>query len=129
MSEEARWGEQAKPRAVASDNAIDLADIVWAVIVNSGDPARFLELHYWTAEPKLLELMRILIGLNEETREALHAFLSKIPDPQQIMVNTKPSGVLTVTAPLPCASVLPFRPQRKRSGERAGKYNEPVTEK
>lgn len=52
--------------------------------VGSLEPARAIEMAYWSEEPGLLEIIRAVACLRPETRVALLAFLSKASDARRI---------------------------------------------
>jgi hypothetical protein len=61
------------------------------------DPARIIELAYWSEEPGLLETIRAVACLTPETRLALFGFLSTATDARRIRaVNNQGELVLSV---------------------------------
>ena len=107
-----RWNEHDAPAELSRAGKGELADVVCALLEGS-DRARLLELHYLSEEPKLIDIMRVVVGLTEETREALHTFLTRASDAQEITAMADSSGELLLSGPVRCASVLPFRHPRK----------------
>ena len=71
----------------------DLARAVSDLIMQAGDPAKVLELHYWSQEPGALECIRAIVSMPVEARAALHAFLTA-PVSQNIFASLDPSGSL-----------------------------------
>jgi len=65
------------PSDRSEDQAAELA-------VGSLEPARAIEMAYWSEEPGLLEIIRAVACLRPETRVALLAFLSKASDARRI---------------------------------------------
>lgn len=64
-------------------------------------PARLLELYYWSAEPELLQTLHRYIGLPEQPREALRAFLTMVADrPDSVRVHVSRNGDLTLSSPV-----------------------------
>lgn len=64
-------------------------------------PARLLELYYWSAEPELLQTLQRYIGLPEQTREALRAFLTMVADcPDSVRVHVSRNGDVTLSSPV-----------------------------
>jgi hypothetical protein len=64
-------------------------------------PARLLELYYWSAEPELLETLHRYIGLPEQPRDALRAFLTMVADcPDSVCVNVSQNGDVTLSSPV-----------------------------
>ena len=67
----------------ASDSSEEpAAELVLAP--GSSEPARAIEMAYWSEEPGLLELIRAIACLRPETRTALLAFLSQASDARLI---------------------------------------------
>jgi hypothetical protein len=106
-----RWSEHDGPTELGRARKAELADLVCTLLEGS-DRARMLELHYWSEEPQLLDIMRILIGLTDETRAALHTFLTRASAAQEIAAISEASGQLLLSAPVRSAAVLPFRSPR-----------------
>ena len=71
----------------------DLARAVGDLIVQAGDPAKILELHYWSQEPGALECIRAIVAMPIEARAALQAFLTAQIS-QNISASLDPSGSL-----------------------------------
>ncbi len=64
-------------------------------------PAGLLELYYWSAEPELLETLHRYIGLPDQPREALRAFLTMIADcPDSVSVHVSQNGDVTLSSPV-----------------------------
>ena len=83
------------------------------------DPARLLELYYWSAEPELLDLVRRYIDLPERPREALRAFLSMVADcPDSVVVNVSRNGDVTLSSPAVAQLMNKMDVFRARDGER-----------
>jgi hypothetical protein len=102
-----RWSEDDGADLSRARKA-ELADLVCALL-DGTDRARMLELHYWSEEPELLDIMRVIVGLTDETREALHTFLTRASAAQEISAEADSAGQLLLSGPLRCAAVLPFR--------------------
>jgi hypothetical protein len=71
------------PSDSSADSAAELV-----VAPGSSEPARAIEMAYWSEEPGLLELIRAVACLRLETRTALLAFLSKASDVRRISAAT-----------------------------------------
>ena len=108
-----RWNEQESPGQIGDPGKAELADIL-CTLLDGENRARLLELHYWSEEPQLLEIMRVVAGLTDETRGALRTFLARASDPQEITAIGGLPGQLTLSGPVRCAAVLPFGRARKR---------------
>ena len=76
-----------------------LAEAVGIIVAKHSDPGRILELYYWSRAPGLCELIRAVLAVNEEAREAVRGFLTTVPDPRSIAVVQLDSHVLTLAAP------------------------------
>jgi hypothetical protein len=67
-----------------------------ALAPGSSEPARAIEMAYWSEEPGLLEIIRAVACLRPETRTALLAFLSKASDARRISAATS-QGTLVLS--------------------------------
>lgn len=64
-------------------------------------PERLLELYYWSAEPDLLQTLQRYIGLPDEPRAALRAFLTMVADcPDSVRVHVSRDGDITLSSPV-----------------------------
>lgn len=64
------------------------------------DPARLLELCYWSAEDDLVNILRHYIELPEQPRQALRAFLTMVADcPESVAVTVSQNGDVTLSSP------------------------------
>ena len=65
------------------------------------DSSRLLELFYFSREPDVLEIMRAIAALPEETRASLEAFLflAMSQDPAAIAARWDGAGRLTLSSP------------------------------
>lgn len=70
------------------------------LVEHCSNPARLLELYYWSAEEDLVDLLRRYIELPEQPREALRAFLIMVADcPNSVVVNVSQHGEVTLSSP------------------------------
>jgi hypothetical protein len=77
-----------------------LAGVLRRIVEECPDPARVIELYYWSAENELAEVMRRFVGLPAEVRATLHAFLMLVKDePGSVTVQIAPNGDMTLSAP------------------------------
>lgn len=83
-------------RARPSGSKPDLQTIVSALLADHSDPAQLLELFYWSEEPNLLPTIRALVGMTEETRAALCAYLTVARDPAGIVAHVSGEGALVL---------------------------------
>jgi hypothetical protein len=82
------------------------ADLLKAVITNSGDPARILELYYWSREPGLLEMIRAIVAMRPSSVAALEAFLAMTPDRHSIVATLEGTGRLTLDSPQVAQAII-----------------------
>ena len=78
---------------------LDLAEILRALIVQTGDPSRVLEWYYWAQEPGILEFVRSLLMLPPEARRALQTFMASAEDPVSVSVSIDDNGTLNLFSP------------------------------
>jgi hypothetical protein len=82
----------------ALDKPEDLADLIES-IAEQGNPARLLEVYYWSREPGFLEIVRTFAAMPESARAAIEAFVSIAHDPSLITATWDVAGRLTLTSP------------------------------
>jgi hypothetical protein len=77
-----------------------LAGLLRRIVEECPDPARLIELYYWSAENELADVMRQFVGLSAEVRATLHAFLMLVKDePGSVSVQIASNGDMTLSAP------------------------------
>jgi hypothetical protein len=77
-----------------------LTDLLQRIVAECPEPARLLELYYWSVEPELAEVMRQYMAAPEQFRAALHAFLVLAAnDPAAITHRLTPEGDLILSSP------------------------------
>jgi hypothetical protein len=81
------------------DGEHDLAEILRVLIMQTVDPSRVLEWHYWAQEPGVLEFMRVFLTVPAEVRGALQTFLSAAEDPKSVSAFVDGSGTLNLFSP------------------------------
>jgi hypothetical protein len=86
-------------QATNKDDELDLAEVLRALIVQTADPSRVLEWHYWAQEPGILEFVRILLTAPSQVRGALQTFLVAAEDPKSVSVFVDNSGTLNLFSP------------------------------
>lgn len=70
-------------------------------IVATKDPARLIEICYWSAEPELAEVMRQFIALPELPKNALVAFFAMARgNADSVVVTVGPMGEVTLSSPV-----------------------------
>jgi hypothetical protein len=68
------------------------------MLTECADSSRILELYYFSREPDLLEIMRAIVALPEETRASLEAFLAMSHDPAAVGAKWDGAGSLTLSS-------------------------------
>jgi len=76
----------------------ELADIVRDLVLQDGDPAQVLEMHYWSQEPGVLECIRAIAVMSIDARSALQAFLTAFTG-HRITASLDASGGLNLRPP------------------------------
>lgn len=81
------------------------------------DPAHLLELYYWSAERDLLETLQRYIGLPEQPKDALRAFLTMVADcPDSVSVSVSQKGDVTLSSPVVAQLMSRMDVLRARTG-------------
>src|SRR5580704_14539201 len=91
-------GAQNGPELDGEDHGPSIEKLVELIIRQLDSPARVMELYYWSREPQLLDIIRSVIAMPEQTREKLEAFLSMAGDPETITATLDNSGRLSLTS-------------------------------
>jgi hypothetical protein len=99
-----------------------LAEVVQALILQAGDPARVLECYYWAQEPGALECIRSLLAMPPQARGALQTFLAASEDPRSISVFVDDSGCLSLFSP-EAAKIMTTFFNGGHSGRIASRYD------
>ncbi len=73
--------------------------VIRMLIAGCGGPASVLELYYWSREPGMIEIMRGIVAMSEETRAAFEAFIALARDPKSIEACMSETGALTLASP------------------------------
>jgi hypothetical protein len=77
-----------------------LTELLKRIAADCRDPARLVELYYWSAEPELAEVMRQYMALPDEVRAALHAFLMLVAnDPGSVTHRITGEGEIILSSP------------------------------
>jgi hypothetical protein len=92
------------PKAASDDDleplTCELTELVKRIAANCRDPARLIELYYWSGEPELAEVMRQYMALPDEVRAALHAFLMLVADdPDSVTHRITREGEMILASP------------------------------
>jgi hypothetical protein len=77
-----------------------LSGLLKRLVEECPNPARLIELYYWSAEHELADVMRQYVGLSADVKAALHAFLMLVKDdPTSVSVRIATNGELTFSSP------------------------------
>ena len=71
---------------------------VIASIQRDGDWPRIVELYYWSREPGMLDVIRMIMTMPESARASLEAFCAMVYEPQEIAANLDSEGRLTMSS-------------------------------
>src|SRR5437588_4277562 len=78
----------------------ELAELLRSLVDNCRNPARLVELYYWSAEPELAEVMRQYIALPRDVSATLHAFLMlAADDPGSVNLRISDDGEMILSSP------------------------------
>jgi hypothetical protein len=77
----------------------DLAETILSIIVECGEPARVLELYYWSEQPGFGDAMRALALLPDDKRAIIQSFLALATNAANIDVVMHESGRLSLSSP------------------------------
>ena len=64
-----------------------------------GSAAGLLELYYWSREPGMIDIVRGIAAMPEQTRAVCEAFIALAGDPRSIEATLDARGVLTLASP------------------------------
>lgn len=91
---------RAKPPRRATGTERNVRAVLRRLAATCDNPAHVIELYYWSAEPQLITLLRRIIALPDEPREALRAFLTVTADcPETVRVAVSKDGSVTLRSP------------------------------
>jgi hypothetical protein len=78
----------------------ELIELLKHLVTNCRDPARLIELYYWSVEPELAEVMRQYIALPRDVSATLHAFLMlAAADPGSVSLRINREGEMILSSP------------------------------
>jgi len=72
--------------------------LIRTLVAGCGSPAQVLELYYWSREPGLIEVIRGIVAMPEESRAALEAFVAISRDAKTVVATLDRRGALTLTS-------------------------------
>jgi hypothetical protein len=79
----------------------DLRTVLKRLAATCSEPARLLELCYWSEEPELIAVLRHYVNLPEGARDALRAFLAITADcPGTVEARLTAEGDVRLTSPV-----------------------------
>ena len=81
---------KSKPRNAPADR------LIRTLVAACDDPAVALELLYWSREPGLVQVIRAIATMPEETRAAVEAFVGLARDPRTVRAKLEHNGALTL---------------------------------
>jgi hypothetical protein len=73
--------------------------ILESILADCTDSSYLIELYYWTREPGMLDLIRAIAALPEETRSALEAFFAMSHESGSVAAKWDAAGRLTLASP------------------------------
>lgn len=71
--------------------------LIRSLVHNRSSAAEVLELHYWSKEPGLLDIIRGIVAMPEHTRAALETFLA-MGDSKSAVASLDARGVLQLSS-------------------------------
>jgi hypothetical protein len=72
--------------------------LIRTLVAGCNSPAEALELYYWSREPGLIEVIRAIATMQEDTRAAIEAFIALARDAKSIKAELDARGVLTLAS-------------------------------
>jgi hypothetical protein len=91
---------QSKVRRRYRSQEHDVVQLLHRLASNCKDPARFIELFYWSSEPELMEIVRKIIALPDEAKGTLHAFFRLAEsDLRSVVITVNENGGITLSSP------------------------------
>src|SRR5262245_16330368 len=89
----------------------ELTDLLRSLVTNCRDPARLVELYYWSVEPELADVMRQYLALPRDVSTKLHAFLMlAAQDPGSVNLRISGEGEMILSSPLAAELARRLRP-------------------
>ncbi len=68
------------------------------LIKEDENPARLIELYFWSNEPGTLDVIRAFVAMTDASRDAVKAFIDLAADPRSIVAKIDKNGCLISTA-------------------------------
>ena len=80
--------------------------LIRILVAGCGRPAAALEFCYWSREPGLIEVIRAIVTMPEETRAVIEAFVALARDARSVRAALDARGVLTLASAEAARTVL-----------------------
>ena len=77
----------------------DILAIVRSLVAEFSNPARLLEIFYWSQEPGAAEFMQRVMLLRPQARAVVLSFLAMTPDPKLIVADVDEFGQVILSSP------------------------------
>lgn len=68
------------------------------MVAGCDNAAQALEIFYWSKEPGIVEIIRAVAAMPEESRAAIEAFVALAHDTRTVTARLDPRGVLTLAS-------------------------------
>jgi len=101
----------ASPRKSAAERLMRM------LVAGCSSPAEVLELYYWSREPGLLEIIRGIATMSEDTRARIEAFIALASNSKSVRAEVDGRGVLTLTSAEAARTVALARCAAQDDGE------------
>jgi hypothetical protein len=72
--------------------------LIRVLLAGCDDPAKALELHYWSKEPGLLDIVRGIVMMPEAARAAIEAFVVLARNTRSVTASLDQRGLLTLAS-------------------------------
>jgi hypothetical protein len=93
-------GTQVKGRGSHRSEHSGLVQLLHRLANNCKNPARLIELYYWSREPELAEIMREIVALPDDEKATLHAFFRLAEGGgEAVTVTVGAEGDVTLSSP------------------------------
>ena len=85
-------------RKLHSKTECSTENLIRSLLHNRATEAQVRELHYWSKEPGLLEIIRGIATMTDEARGALETFIALTSEPKSVAASLDASGVLRLSS-------------------------------
>jgi hypothetical protein len=90
--------------SIRGSGTLPIDKLIGLLVAQCGEPARLLELYYWSMEPDLLPLVRNLLAMPGEARTQLGEFLRNA-EPAAVHATLEATGRLRLSVKRDAASL------------------------